>query len=102
MPRGFEQPGIASAAGSKSSNKGKEQAKTKQWKALGEIICGAHAEKFTNYMNKLWNSNDQKEQDKAAQVYLQTIEYFQPKLARTESDVNVNTEEPITIVMPKK
>ena len=91
----------AAAAGRKSSNKGQKQAKTKQWEALGEIICGAHAERFMNYMNNLWDG-DQKSQDKAANLYLQTVEYFRPKLARTESDVNVTPTEPITFVMPKK
>lgn len=65
-----------------AKNKGKHE-KTKQWEALGESIVTIHAERFNQILS---SCDDEKFIDK----FLQVLEYFKPKLARTDSKVNHN------------
>lgn len=62
--------------------KGIVNARVQQWNALSESIMGMHTEKFNDHLNQLWNSNDPQDKYKAAQLYLQVLEYFKPKQAR--------------------
>jgi len=71
----------------KGKPKGAKGVKTKQWEAIGEAISGEHAEKFNEYMNKLWGGT-MKDQASAAELYLKTVEYFKPKQARVESVIS--------------
>ena len=72
----------------KGRTKGSKTKKTKEWEALAESITGHCAEKFRNYVDQLWSSQDPKDKDKAATLYLQTLEYFKPKQQRVESTVD--------------
>lgn len=63
--------------GNPGKPKGAISAKTRQWEALGEAIITKHADRF----NKILSEADD---DKFAQLFHMTLEYFQPKLARTE------------------
>ena len=61
----------------KGKPKGTKSEKTKQWEALGEAIVTRHANRFNEIL-------DTCEDEKFADKFLQVLEYFQPKLARTE------------------
>ena len=56
---------------------GSKNERTKQWEALGESIATTHTERFNAILDA---AND----DKFVYLYLQTLEYFKPKLGRTE------------------
>lgn len=62
---------------SKGRKEGATNVKSRQWEALGEAITTKHTERF----NKILGSMDD---EKFMQLYLQTLEYFKPKLGRTE------------------
>ena len=64
---------------------GSKNAKTKEWEALGEAIVTRHAERFNQILESCPD-------DKFAQRFLDLIEYFQPKLARTEVRTDGKTE----------
>ena len=57
--------------------------RVQQWEALADSIVGEQADRFREHMNALWESEDVKHQQMAAELYLQTLEYFKPKQART-------------------
>lgn len=63
--------------GNPGKPKGAVSAKTKAWKELGEFICNAGAGR---YMEALMGLEDKDYLDKYAHV----LEFFKPKLARTE------------------
>jgi hypothetical protein len=69
-----------------AKNKG-QHSKTKEWEELGDAIKTRHSERFNTILDDL---PDEKFVDK----YLQVLEYFKPKLARTETkhegELNVN------------
>jgi hypothetical protein len=56
---------------------GGKHEKTKQWESLGEAIRTTHCDRFNLILAGL-------EDDKFIDRYLQVLEYFKPKLARTE------------------
>jgi hypothetical protein len=70
-----------------AKNKG-QHSKTKEWEELGDAIKTRHSERFNTILDDL---PDEKFVDK----YLQVLEYFKPKLARTETkhegDLTVTT-----------
>jgi hypothetical protein len=76
--------------------KGKSNKKTEQWELLGESIANQHTEKFNSILDKL-------EGREFINAYLQTLEYFKPKLQRTElagdkdNPININ---PVDFVKP--
>ena len=80
--------------------KGSKNEKTKQWEALGESLTSGQSEKFNEFLNELWNGS-KKDKFLAADLMLKTVEYFKPKLQRSESNVTVESE-PITFVLPGK
>ena len=51
-----------------------------QWEALGDAIRTRHAERFNEILDDL-------PPDKFAEMFLKVMEYFEPKLARTETKV---------------
>ena len=71
----------ASEAGSKS-RRGKGL-RTKQWEALGESIMNEHTQRFNSILKEL-------DDEKFIDFYLKTIEYFQPKLQRSELDIELD------------
>lgn len=69
--------------GNPGKPKGAVSNKTKQWHALNEAIINDHSERFKEYLNSLWEG-DLKDQQQAAELYLKVLEYFKPKLQRSE------------------
>ena len=63
--------------GNPGKQKGTTSMKTRQWEALGEAITSKHTDRFNRIL-------DTAEDDKFVGLYLQTLEYFKPKLGRTE------------------
>lgn len=63
----------------------KEKVGLDSWNKLQEFILGEGMEKFIEEIKKM------KGQQYAINL-IQMIEYFKPKLARTESDINVKAE----------
>jgi len=60
--------------------KGTKHKKTLQWEALGAMITEDCTEKVMQYLNDLWR----KDKDAYFKAYTQLLEYFKPKLGRTE------------------
>lgn len=77
-------------------NKG-QHTRTKEWEELGDAIKTRHSERFNAILDELPD-------DKFVDKYLQVLEYFKPKLARTETkhegELNVNIT-PIEFVKGK-
>lgn len=71
--------------------KGSKNEKTKQWEALGEAIITTHAERF----NRILAAADD---DLFMRNYAQMLEYFKPKLARSEIKQDGPTEHIVTHV----
>lgn len=69
---------------------GSKNERVKQWELLGESLTTGQSENFNSFLNELWNGN---KQDKlmAADLMLKTVEYFKPKLQRTESKIEQET-----------
>jgi hypothetical protein len=78
--------------------KGIVNRRVQQWESLSDAITGQQAEKFEIYLNELWASEDPKEKHKAAQLFLQTLEYFKPKQSRTMDSPNIIS--PLIINIP--
>jgi hypothetical protein len=57
--------------------KGIKNRRTLEWQELGESIRTKHAERFNNVL-------DQLDDEKFAEMFLRTMEYFEPKLQRSE------------------
>lgn len=68
--------------------KGIVNRRVQQWESLADAITGQQAEKFEIYLNELWASEDPKEKHKAAQLFIQTLEYFRPKQARITTEIS--------------
>ena len=64
--------------GNPGKQKGTISKKSKEWEALGKFITGGEAKRFKEEMAKL-NGKD------FINSYMQVLEYFQPKLQRTEN-----------------
>lgn len=63
--------------GNPGKPKGAISAKTRQWEALGEAITTKHTDRFNEILA-------QAPDPLFVSLYLQTLEYFKPKLGRTE------------------
>lgn len=68
--------------------KGIVNSRVQQWESLADAITGQQAEKFEGYLNGLWESTDPKDRYKAAQLFIQTLEYFRPKQARITTEIS--------------
>jgi hypothetical protein len=79
---------MAFQKGISGNPKGKEvglkSRKTLEWEALGESIAGKQSGKFNSFLNMLWDSPERKDNVMAAELFLNALEYFKPKQARTE------------------
>jgi len=64
---------------------GSKNKRTEQWEKLGEAISTTHTERFNQCLAKM-------DDEEFVKAYLMTLEYFKPKLARTEikGDVEVS------------
>jgi len=81
MPKGFQK-------GNKGKPKGVKNKKTLQWEALSESIIDNHSGRFNQILSKLFDSDDEKQQQRAIDAYLQILEYFKPKQSRVEATVD--------------
>jgi hypothetical protein len=81
---GFSNPEIAKKAGAKSKP-GKHE-RTKQWEALHEKIVGECTDKVMDYLDSLPPAEMFK-------AYLNLLEYFKPKLQRSDVDITSNGKE---------
>lgn len=80
--------------------KGIVNERVRQWESLADAITGRQASKFVQLMDDLWESEDPKDRYKAAQLFIQTLEYFRPKQARLTSEHIAS--DPIQIVISDK
>ena len=71
--------GAREGAGRKKGGKNK---RTLEWEALGESISTTHAARFNAYL-------DNCEDDKFAELFLKALEYFKPKMQRTELEHDI-------------
>lgn len=69
---------------------GSQNKKSKQWLDLGESIITIHAERFNTILSSI-------EDDKFIDTYTKILEYFKPKLARTETKNEHTINEPIIV-----
>jgi hypothetical protein len=79
---GSFQKGHAKLPGS-GMKKGQKTERGQQWEALGELITGRLTDKVTEYIDTL-------PPEKMFTAYLQLLEYFKPKLTRSEIKAEVN------------
>jgi hypothetical protein len=75
------------AKGNKEAEKKGKHEKTKQWEALGEAIRTKHSDRF----NAILESSDD---DTFMKGYMWVLEFFKPKLGRT--DIKMDAEINIT------
>lgn len=68
--------------------------KTRQWEVLGESIMSTHTERFNSILSGFADS----EPEKFVELYLKTLEYFKPKLQRTELTGEESSEIVIKVV----
>jgi len=66
--------------------KGSKNERTVQWEALGTAISSVHTERFNAVLAQM-------DDETFARNYLMVLEYFKPKLARTEIQAAVETKE---------
>lgn len=74
---------------------GSKNERTKQWEALGTAIEQKHTERFNAVLAGM-------DDETFARTYLQVLEYFKPKLARTEIQAAVETKEVQTFTLGGK
>lgn len=77
MKRGFDDPEIARKAGQKGSPKGTKRQKTRDWEVLRELMLGELTAEIIEYIKTL-------DPERKLEVYLKLLEYFKPKLGRSE------------------
>ena len=65
---------------------GSKNVRTQQWEALGDAISSVHTERFNAVLASM-------DDETFARNYLMVLEYFKPKLARTEIQAAVETKE---------
>ena len=70
MAKGGRRPGAGRPEGSKNL-------RTLQWEALGDAITSIHTERFNRVLSEA-------KDETFVSLYLQALEYFKPKQARTE------------------
>lgn len=79
---------------------GSKNKRTEQWEALGESITGHQAEKFNEFLDKLWGSRNDEDKMIASELYLKTLEYFKPKQAR--NTIVGDADAPVQIIISDK
>lgn len=74
---------------------GTKSQKTLQWEALGTMMVEDCTEKVMQYLNDLWR----KDKEAYFKAYTQLLEYFKPKLGRTEHTGKDGTELQTTTII---
>jgi hypothetical protein len=70
--------------GNKGRPLGSKNKKTAQWLALHEDITGKHVGSFNKNLNSLLENKDEAKRVLGMEMFLKILEYFAPKLSRTE------------------
>lgn len=88
------------AKGNPGRPKGTKNTRTLQWEELGKEIMEAHGARFSELLERLWNSPRRADQIRAAELFLKSAEFFKPKLQRVyASDANTIAPPVINIVV---
>lgn len=64
--------------------KGTKRKKTQLWEQLGEFLVNDGADIFMRNLQRQMKSDDPREQMMAMNMYKDTLEFFKPKLSRSE------------------
>ena len=88
--KGYKKPPTA------GMKKGQKTAKVQAWERLGDLITGALTEDVMAYIQKLPD-------DEKLEAYLKLLDYFKPRMQRSESktDLNVNVIEMPQIIIKR-
>lgn len=78
--------------GNKGRPVGTKNIKTQQWDELSTSISEQHSINFNAFMDDLWNGSKE-DKYKAANLFLQVLKYFKPRMSSVEATIN----EPTTI-----
>lgn len=70
---------------------GSKNERTKQWEALGESIETKHVTRFNKVLDKM-------DDETFAKTFLQVLEFFKPKLNRTDLNGDASNQLTIKIV----
>jgi hypothetical protein len=70
---------------SKGRAKGSKNERTIQWEALGKSIETKHVDRFNKVLSKM-------DDDTFAKNFLQVLEFFKPKLQRSEVSAKVDNQ----------
>jgi len=73
--------------GNPGKPKGVTNRRSQEWLQLRDQIVGYHSVKFNQVLCDLWDSPDMEDRIKGAMLYLQTLNYFQPKLSNVDHTV---------------
>lgn len=71
----------------KAGQKRGKHKKTKMWEQLGEFLVNDGAELFMNNVKDMMSSLDPKEVATGMSMYKDTLEFFKPKLSRSDTDL---------------
>ena len=63
---------------------GSKNKRSLQWEALGEFITQEGAEIFMDNLVSMMGADDKKERLSGMDMYMKTLEYFKPRLNRSE------------------
>lgn len=75
--------------------------RSKEWMVLGDMIRGQHAHQFNSVLSDLFHSDDMEDRIKGAALYLNALEYFQPKYSRVEHVDKDDKTDSVTIVIER-
>ena len=72
--------------------KGAISTKTKEWHSWGEYVVGKNMPLYVKNLNDMLKSEDERVQQEGMKRYEAIIEYFKPKLSRTEFSGDIKTD----------
>lgn len=73
--------------GNPGKPKGVTNRRSQEWLALRDAIVGYHSPQFNRLLADLWEDPDLDNRIKGAMLYLQALNYFQPKLSNVDHSV---------------
>lgn len=65
---------------------GSKSQKTLEWEAIKQAMINRHIPKMNKLLDRLWEGDDE-EQERAMKHTMNLLEYFAPKMARTEHTI---------------
>jgi len=76
---------------------GTKNEKTLIWNEIGDWFAGPGLSAYKRNLNELLNSEDAYKKSEGMKRYEALLEYFKPKQRRTETDVKIEGNVPISI-----